>query len=34
MQYVFVAIPDEDVPVGVDPTFGHLLSFYAGERPR
>jgi uncharacterized damage-inducible protein DinB len=31
MHYEFVAIPDEDVPVAVDPAFGHLVSTYAGE---
>ena len=31
MHYEYVAIPDEDVPVAVDPAFGHLVSTYASE---
>src|SRR3954467_15220325 len=31
MLYEYVAIPDEDVPVAVDSTFGHVVSTYAGE---
>jgi uncharacterized damage-inducible protein DinB len=31
MRYEYVAIPDEDVPVAVDPSFRHVISTYAGE---
>jgi uncharacterized damage-inducible protein DinB len=31
MHYEYVAIPDEDVPVAVDPSFRHVVSTYAGE---
>ena len=31
MRYDFVAIPDEDLPVAVDPTFAHVVTTYASE---
>ena len=31
MNYEYVAIPDEDVPVAADPTFRHAITTYAGE---
>jgi uncharacterized damage-inducible protein DinB len=31
MRYEFVAIPDEDLPIAVDPTFQHLVTTYASE---
>src|SRR3954466_7341852 len=31
MQYEYVAIPDTDVPQGVEPAFQHALATYASE---
>jgi uncharacterized damage-inducible protein DinB len=31
MQYDYTAIPDADVPVGVEPAFRHILATYASE---
>jgi uncharacterized damage-inducible protein DinB len=31
VKYDYSAIPDADVPQGVDPTFQHVLQTYAGE---
>jgi uncharacterized damage-inducible protein DinB len=31
MKYDFVAIPDTDVPIAIDPTFQHLLQTYTSE---
>ena len=31
MQYEYVAIPDDAVPVAADPTFQHLVTTYASE---
>ncbi len=31
MHYDFIAIPDADVPLAVDPTFQHILQTYASE---
>jgi len=31
MHYDFIAIPDADVPVAVDPIFQHVLTTYASE---
>ena len=31
MIYDFIAIPDTDVPLAVDPTFQHVITTYASE---
>jgi hypothetical protein len=31
MHYDFIAIPDADVPLAIDPTFQHVLQTYASE---